>query len=227
VEQAAVPAGPALTAQCRFTDATDGDFRIDAAQPELDARRRRVVDAPWTWLTQVHGARVVEVAGPGDAVGVEADAAVTSAVGAPLAIQTADCAPILLVGAGVVGAAHAGWRGLVQGVLEATVEVMRRRSDGPIRAVIGPHISAARYEFGADDLVGLVDRFGPSVAATSAIGTPALDVTEVVRRSLEGMGVTRLQSVGGCTGSSTRWHSHRIRGDRARQASVVWLEERT
>ena len=227
MDRAAVPAGPALTAQCRFTDASDGDFRIDAAQPELEACRRRVIDAPWTWLTQVHGATVIEVDRPGDAAGVEADAAVTATVRAPLAIQTADCAPVLLVGDGVVGAAHAGWRGLVAGVLDATVEVMRRRSDGPIEALVGPHISASEYEFGADDLRELVQRFGPSAAATSSAGAPALDVTEVVRLSLERLGVVGTRFVGGCTGSSTRWHSHRVRGDRARQASVVWLEERS
>ena len=227
MDRAAVPAGPALVAQCRFTEASDGDFRIDAEQPGLDDRRRAVVDAPWTWLTQVHGATVVVVDRPGDGAGTEADASVTASIGAPLAIQTADCVPVLLVGEGIVGAAHAGWRGLAQGVLDATVEVMRRRSDGPIEALVGPHISASAYEFGADDLDGLVRRFGPSVAATSSTGTPALDVAEAVRVSLDRLDVAGMRFVGGCTGSSTRWHSPRVRGDRARQTSVIWLEERS
>jgi hypothetical protein len=227
VERAAVPAGPALIAQWRFTDASDGDFRIDAAQPELDARRRQVVDAPWTWLTQVHGATVRMVERPGEGAGSRADAAVTSTIGAPLAIQTADCVPVLLTGDGVVGAAHAGWRGLVAGVLDATVAAMQERSDGPIRAVVGPHISASAYEFGVADLEVLVERFGSTVAAVSSTGTPALDVTEAVRVALHRLDITDVEARGGCTGSSTQWHSHRVRGDRARQASVIWLEERS
>ena len=227
MDRAAVPAGPALIAQCRFTDASDGDFRIDAEQPGLDDRRRAVVDAPWTWLTQVHGATVVEVGRPGDAAGTEADASVTATIRAPLAIQTADCVPVLLVGNGIVGAAHAGWRGLAHGVLDATLEVMRRHADGRIEALVGPHISAAAYEFGADDLADLVQRFGPSIAATSSTGTPALDVAEAVRISLDRLGIPDPRFVGGCTGTSTRWHSHRVRGDRARQTSVIWLEERS
>ena len=225
MDRAALPAGSALVAQCRFTDAADGDFRIDGTQTELQARRGRITAAPWTWLTQVHGSTVVAVDRPGEGAGAEADAAVTSAIGAPLAIQTADCAPVLLAGEGVVGAAHAGWRGLVAGVLDATVAAMRERSGGEIRAVVGPHISASVYEFGAADLEALVDHFGPSVAGVSSSGAPALDVTEAVRIALHRSGVTDLRVVGGCTGSSTRWHSHRVRGDRARQASVIWLEE--
>ncbi len=218
-------AGPELVAACRFTDADDGDFRIDAPAAQLDVRRRRINAAPWTWLTQVHGATVVSVDRPGDGAGTEADAAITSSVGAPLAIQTADCAPVLLVGDGVVGAAHAGWRGLVSGVLDATVAAMRKRTDADIRAVVGPHISASVYEFGAADLETLVRRFGSSVAGATSAGAPALDVGEVVRIALHRSGVTDVRSIGGCTGSSTRWHSHRVRGDRARQASVIWLEE--
>lgn len=222
----AVPAGPALIAQCRFSEAVDGDFRIDAPPAALHERRRRVVDAPWTWLTQVHGSAVIEVGRPGEGSGAEADAAVTSVPGAPLAVQTADCAPVLLIGHGVVGAAHAGWRGLLDGVIDETLSVMGRRTADPIRALIGPHISAAAYEFAADDLDHLVERFGPSVAATSATGRPALDLAEAVRVALGCRGVTEVEVVGGCTGSSSQWYSHRARGDRARQTSVIWLEER-
>ncbi len=225
MERVELAAGPPLVAECRFTDASDGDFRIDAASAALERRRRRIHPAPWTWLTQVHGATVVAVDRPGDGAGTEADAAVTSVIAAPLAVQTADCAPVLLAGAGVIGAAHAGWRGLVAGVLDATVAAMRERSDGEIRAVVGPHISAAAYEFGAADLETLVDDFGPSVAGVSSGGRPALDVAEVVRIALGRTGVTDVRTSGGCTGSSARWYSHRVREDRARQTSVIWLQE--
>ncbi len=225
MERVELAAGSALVAECRFTDASDGDFRIDAPPPALERRRRRIHPAPWTWLTQVHGANVVAVDRPGGGAGTEADASISSVVGAPLAIQTADCAPVLLAGSGVIGAAHAGWRGLLTGVLDATVTAMRERTDGEISAVVGPHISAAAYEFGAADLQTLVDAYGPSVVGVSSGGTPALDVAAAVRIALGRTGVTDVRTSGGCTGSSARWYSHRVRKDRARQTSVIWLEE--
>lgn len=104
-------------------------------------------------LRQVHGPRVVEAAAPWEAL-PEADGMVTKAPGVALGIITADCAPALFhdPAAGVIGAAHAGWRGAVSGVLEATVEAMlalgaeRER----IAAVIGPCIAQASYEVRAD-----------------------------------------------------------------------------
>ncbi|HKY14173.1 MAG TPA: polyphenol oxidase family protein, partial [Microthrixaceae bacterium] len=108
-----------------FTTAADGDFAIDSDPDGLAERRGAIAAAPWTWLRQVHGAEVVVVGAPGDHAGAEADAAVTGVPGAALAVQTADCAPVLLWGDGptgpVIGAAHAGWRGLYEGVLENTV----------------------------------------------------------------------------------------------------------
>lgn len=107
---------------------------------------------------QVHSASVVTVDAPLDRP-VQADALVTATPGLALAVLTADCQPVLLAdpGAGVVAAAHAGWRGTLDGILEATVEAMEtlgaRR--GAIRAVIGPTISQAAYEVGPE----FVDRF--------------------------------------------------------------------
>ncbi len=107
---------------------------------------------------QVHSARAVAVAGPLP-VRPEADAMVTSTPGILLSVLTADCQPVLFqdAKAGVIGAAHAGWRGSVDGVLEATLDAMEalgaRRSE--IHAVIGPSISQAAYEVGPE----FFDRF--------------------------------------------------------------------
>ncbi|MFM7333071.1 MAG: peptidoglycan editing factor PgeF [Tabrizicola sp.] len=107
---------------------------------------------------QVHSARAQSVTGP-LSIRPEADALVTSTPGLLLAVLTADCQPVLFAdaGAGVIGAAHAGWRGAVDGVLEATVDAMEglgaRRQN--ITAVIGPTISQAAYEVGPEFL----DRF--------------------------------------------------------------------
>ncbi|WP_374646561.1 peptidoglycan editing factor PgeF [Tabrizicola sp.] len=109
-------------------------------------------------LHQVHSARAIPVTGP-RTDRPEADALVTATPGVLLGVLTADCQPVLFHDprARVAGAAHAGWRGAVDGVLEATVEAMEalgaRRAD--IRAVIGPTISQAAYEVGPE----FVDRF--------------------------------------------------------------------
>jgi len=117
-------------------------------------------------LRQVHGPVVVEAA-PGWASLPEADAMVTNRPGLALGIITADCAPVLFHDpvAGVAGAAHAGWRGAVAGVLEATVEAMAKLGAEPARitAVIGPCIAQASYEVRADlrDAVGDARFFAP------------------------------------------------------------------
>lgn len=109
---------------------------------------------------QVHSADVIAVNGADDG-GAEADALVTNQPGLALTILTADCQPVLLAdrNAGVIGAAHAGWRGALSGILEATVSAMvalgAERS--AITAVIGPSISQRAYEVGPDFLEAFVD----------------------------------------------------------------------
>lgn len=109
-------------------------------------------------LHQVHSARAIPVTGPLPHA-VQADAMVTATPGVLLAVLTADCQPVLFQDpeAGVIGAAHAGWRGTVDGVMEATIEAMEglgARRDR-VRAVIGPSISQAAYEVGPE----FFDRF--------------------------------------------------------------------
>jgi polyphenol oxidase len=116
----------------------------------LDADPHRLLG-----LTQVHGAEVVVVTEAWVAgAGPRADAMVTDRPGLALGIITADCAPILLADpeAGVIGAAHAGWRGAMMGVLEATVAAMAGLGASPARiaAAIGPCIGQASYEVAAD-----------------------------------------------------------------------------
>lgn len=107
---------------------------------------------PPRWLMQVHGVIVADLDQP--APPVEADAAISASRGVVCAVLTADCLPLLLsaVDGSIVGAAHAGWRGLAAGVIEATVAAMRARMHAPValQAWLGPAISAAHYEVGAD-----------------------------------------------------------------------------
>ncbi len=219
------PLGPTGTAVARFTDRRDGDLHVDGDPVELDARRQAIVARPWTWLRQVHGSRVVVVTQPGEGSGSQADAAVTADGGAALAVQVADCAPVVLIGDGVVGVAHAGWRGLRDGVIPAAVSAMRGLGAREVGAVIGPCIEPSSYEFGAELLDDLADSLGPSVRGRTHAGRPALDLTAAVRSSLAAAGVTSVERVGGCTADQPELlFSHRARGERGRQAAVVWLE---
>jgi polyphenol oxidase len=212
-------------ARGRFTGVAEGDLAVGPAgpTPELEARRRAVVDLPWVWVRQVHGGRVVVVDDPAAASGVEADALVTAGTGMALAVHTADCAPVLLAGeGGVVGAVHAGWRGLAAGVVDAAVQAMRALGAGRIEAVLGPCIHPGCYEFGASDLDAVAGELGPEVRSTTVAGRPALDVPAAVRQALARAGVDRVDDVGVCTACSTSHWSHRARADAARQAAVIW-----
>lgn len=188
----------------------------------LAARLRTGADDPreWVWLRQVHGHEVVTVAtAPTDVPA--ADAVVTTAVGLPLVVLTADCAPVALASPGGVAVVHAGWPGLEQGVLGAAVDALRAVAPGPVTAWLGPCVHPARYEFGADLLARLVDRLGPEVASTTDAGTPALDIPAAVRVSLERAGVEQLTDVDVCTATSPDHFSHRGDGVTGRQAVVV------
>lgn len=104
-------------------------------------------------VTQTHSADVLTITTPEDyAVGTKADAMVTNTKGIALGILTADCAPVLFqdASAGVVGAAHAGWRGAFGGVLEATIAAMQALGARHITAALGPCISQKNYEVGPE-----------------------------------------------------------------------------
>ena len=228
-----VGAGGAVVELC-CSERTDGDFAVGGDPATLAERRSALVDLPWTWLDQVHGDGVVVVDAPGGGCGVPAAATVTTVAGAVLAVHTADCAPVLLWstdGAPAVGAAHAGWRGLYAGVLEATVAELRRRGARRLSWALGPHIGPIAYEFSPADLTTMALRFGPEVVSATAEGRPAFDLGAAVRAALAAADVDPAEGsvLGGCTATAVdhagtpRWYSHRARGDRGRQASLVWL----
>ena len=160
---------------------------------------------------QIHSADVVTVTGPHQHDAPRADAMVTNQPGVALAILTADCQPVLFADpeAQVIGAAHAGWRGALDGVLENTVTAMEalgaRR--GQIRAVIGPCISQRAYEVGQEFL----ERFlaeDPDFARFFANG-----VAEKYHFDLAGFGLDRLRQAGI---AEAQWIGHCTYGDPAR-----------
>jgi len=143
-----------------YTSLNCGPGSADEAEAVLE-NRRRAVDrvglgcAPLATCYQVHSADVIEVSEPWDpADAPKADALVTTQTGIAIGVLTADCAPVLFsdARAGVVGAAHAGWKGAVGGVLEGTVREMIRLGATPqnIRAAVGPCIHQKSYEVGGE-----------------------------------------------------------------------------
>ena len=207
-----------------FTGRAEGDLRRSVG----DERRRALVDRPWTVLRQVHGAGVVVVDGPGQHWAVEADAAVTRSRESALAVLTADCAPVAIASdEGVLGVAHAGWRGLVAGVLPNTIAAMKGvgATTTSMSAVLGPCIHSECYEFSEDDLAVVAGELGEGVRSTTDSGRPALDVPAAVRASLASCGIELVHEDPACTAcDANRWFSHRARGEPERQALVAWLE---
>ena len=230
------PGGAALrnplspsSAHITFTGRAEGDMGHGGAPvvtvaPDVAARRRAVVDLPWTWLHQIHGAGVVRVTRPGDGAGTKADAAVTAEEGCALAVLTADCAPVALAGNnGVIGVAHAGWRGVAAGVIEATVTEMEALGATAIEAVVGPCVHAECYEFSPADLDDVAHRLGDGVRSTTTAGAPALDLPAAVQGALRAAGVATIIDVDICTACSPDHFSWRARKELQRQATVVWL----
>jgi purine-nucleoside/S-methyl-5'-thioadenosine phosphorylase / adenosine deaminase len=179
------------------------------------------------WLEQVHGNRVLDLDGeasiesPGPA-----DASVTGACGRICAIQVADCMPVLFATAdgARIGAAHAGWRGLAGGVLEATVRAMNARP-AELLAWLGPAIGQAHFEVGEEVRAAFlaVDAGAGSAFIPNARGRWQCDLHALARRRLAALGVTAVHGGGWCTYSDAgRFFSYRRDGRCGRMAALIW-----
>lgn len=203
------------------TGTGEGDLAVPTRPFSTPRRHRAVLDADWSIPRQVHGANVLVIEQPTGPLAEEADALVSTSGEVALAVLGADCPLVALSSPeGVLAVAHAGWRGLLAGVLEATVATMRALGAGDIEAVLGPCIHVECYEFSPADLLLATDRLGPTVAGRSAGGSPALDLPEAVRVALAAAGVAAPAELGGCTACGGAWYSHRARRERARHALV-------
>jgi polyphenol oxidase len=179
------------------------------------------------WLTQVHGTDVLDVdASVPDA---RADACIATRPGAVCVIQTADCLPVLFcdVEGHVVGAAHAGWRGLAHGVLQNTVARMRDAGATDILAWLGPAIGPQRFEVGTDVRDAFIARDHGMAAAFLPIaaqpGKYLADIYLLARKTLACIGVTRVAGGGLCTVTDAeRFYSYRRDGTTGRMASLIW-----
>jgi copper oxidase (laccase) domain-containing protein len=229
-----------------------GTSAFDTATPQGRAALREAATWPLVFARQVHGAAVHWVTADGVAAGLtpECDVLATDAPGIGLVIRTADCVPVLLAdpAAGLVAAAHVGWRGLLAGTALRAVEALVERAGvlgaggsghrgaaghvGPgaaggipgaraLRAAIGPAICADCYEVDAE----LASRaLGEGhLAASGTGGKGRLDLPGSVQAQLLGAGVETVSRCDQCTAESTSLFSWRARRENGRQAAVVAL----
>ena len=205
-----------------------GDHVGDAPDAVAHNRARVAAALPAAplWLSQVHGTTVVDAATAAD--GVEADAVVAFAPGRVCAIMTADCLPVLLArrdGKGV-GAAHAGWRGLCNGVLEATV--VRLGGGTGVEAWLGPAIGPTAFEVGEEVRAAFMQHDAAAAAAFQPGGIPGkwwADIYLLARQRLAQAGVTAVSGGGLCTVTdAARFYSYRRERETGRMASMIWLE---
>ena len=191
-------------------------------------RRALNLNGEPVWLRQVHGVTVVPLPAPPDAL--EADAAVATQAGVVCAILTADCLPVLFCdeAGSVVAAAHAGWRGLLAGVLENTLQAM---AVPPPRVIawLGPAIGPRAFEVGAEVRNAFVARDPAAAAAFASSTSPGKylgDLYALARLRLRAAGVQKIYGGNLCThGDGERFYSFRRDGVCGRMASLVWLQD--
>jgi YfiH family protein len=223
--------GPGVSAPPfgRFNLGLRGGDSVEAVEANRSALQQilRLPAAP-RWLRQVHGVDVAELGPLPSADEPQADAAVSHLPGTVLAILTADCLPVLFCAAdgSEIAAAHAGWRGLAAGVLEATLTQLRSPRD-QLLAWLGPCIGAGSYEVGDEVRAAFI----ATDAAAAACFEPTrpghwhCDLAALARRRLESMGVGRIHGGGFDTLTDPRFYSYRREGARSgRFASLIWLD---
>ena len=181
------------------------------------------------WLHQVHGCGVAELGPLPSTHEPQADAAVSHIPGTVLAILTADCLPVLLCSedGGEIGAAHAGWRGLAAGVLEATLAQMVS-PPARVLAWLGPCIGAPSYEVGEEVRAAFVahDAAGAMCFEATRPGHWRCDLAALARQRLARAGVTRVHGGGNDTHADARFYSYRRDGAASGSfASLIWLAQ--
>lgn len=202
-------------------------------QASVEANRQVVLSAlgegpsALAWVRQVHGAGVVYAslsAPPGP--NQEADAMFTRSPALALAVQVADCAPVLLADpdARLVGAAHAGRPGMAAGVVPALVAAMIGAGAEPARmhALVGPSVCGRCYEVPAwmrDEVAAAV----PGSACVTSKGTPGIDLRAGLHAQLASAGISAIADDARCTAESAELYSYRRDGDTGRFAGAIWL----
>lgn len=210
--------------------AADGDTPANVEHNRQLLQQGLALPSAPHWLRQVHSSTVLRFMAPPQAGASEpvADAAVTSARGVVLAILTADCLPVVFAAAdgSEVGAAHAGWRGLADGMLEHTVAAMTT-APAQLRAWLGPAAGPQDYEIGEEVYHAFVGHDPAAAAAFVATreGHWKVDLFGLARQRLLGAGLDRANIHGGTvsTMADPDLYSHRRDRRTGRMATLVWM----
>jgi YfiH family protein len=205
-----------------------GDTPAAVAENRRRVRARLDLPAEPAWLEQVHGTGVADLDARGEGSRAPADAVITRRAGRVCAVQVADCMPVLLAArdASAVAVAHAGWRGLAAGVLEATVAQLGVTAGG-LLAWLGPAISARHFEVGGEVRTAFLagDPGASAAFAPNAHGRWQCDLVVLARRRLAALGVTEVSGGAWCTyADPARFFSYRRDGRCGRMAALIWLE---
>lgn len=226
--------------QAPFDSLNLGRYVADApaAVSENRARIQTLLPAEPVWLKQVHGAQVWDADLANPAGVIEADASVTSNANTVLTIMAADCLPVLLASQDgrVIGAAHAGWRGLLAGVLENTVDAMQAKAvqgdAGHYHAWLGPAIGPSAFEVGEEVRAAYMD-FAQAqrlplpadafVAISNRPGKYWANLYQLARQRLASKGVHQIYGGEFCTFQDQKlFFSHRRDGQSGRFAAFIW-----
>lgn len=206
-----------------------GDAAAAVAENRRRLREALRLPAEPCWLNQVHGTAVLELtmAAPAEQP-PEADASVSRTAGLVCAVRVADCMPVLFAAndGSAVAAAHAGWRGLAGGVLEATIEKLGV-APGGLSAWMGPAIGPDNFEVGDEvrDAFLSVDSGAAEAFSRNARGRWLCDLYALARRRLSAAGVGAVHGGGWCTFADRhRFFSYRRDGRCGRMAALVWIE---
>lgn len=206
-----------------------GDDAAAVAQNRDQLMRSLGLEHTPQWLSQVHGVRVVEARA--DGVVREADGCWSDRPGVACTVLTADCLPVLICNreGTRVAAAHAGWRGLLSGVLEAALAPF----DDPAELLVwlGPAIGPLAFEVGAEVREQFIDRQSSAVAAFVPSPTAGdkwlADLYQLARLRLESAGVVSISGGDYCTFTERDYfYSYRREGQTGRMASLIWIESR-
>ena len=202
-----------------------GDSWVDVAQNRTLVREE--LPSEPLWLKQVHGTTVAYADQLKEIV--EADAAMARRANTVCTVLTADCLPVLFcaMDGSVVGAAHAGWRGLAAGVLEQTVDVMAH-PPGQMMAWFGPAIGPAAFEVGDEVRQVFVADLPEAASAFKGVsaGKWLADIYLLARLRLQRIGLTEIYGGDYCTyGDAQQFYSYRRDGVTGRMASLIWIAE--
>ncbi len=215
-----------------FTDTAAGNLALHVGDDSAAVCGRRsaleqrmgVEPGSLRFMEQVHSADVALVDGkpaPGEVP--VADALVSANGSTPLAVMVADCLPVLFAGTGPDGiataAAHAGRRGLLDGILANTAAALRYAGADGIQAWIGPGVCGNCYEVPGEMVSGAAHL--PGAASETSWGTPALDLPAAARNQLQSLGIA-VQMIPGCTMEEPELFSHRRDAPTGRFAGIIW-----